>query len=361
MPAELFFEIDDLDLDKEMVRWANEYQLRTAGFNGRESREAEHIAKKLNGNTHTVKQLQAVEDRVKEMQKGEYATDRLPMLHTTSQNITAVEKKGKLPDGFLDDLHEAAADYINGFMPGQEIAPPENTAIDETDKKYSGTHNFRRDKSTLYRKFGSVDNGTPAAEVAAHETMHKNNVEALIGDEADTVRQLATIYHHNVPLEYEKIIEETDVPLVKHDIMGGLSLLVLDEIYGAGVLDAYQENRRHEIDLMDYTEEFENAAEVMNQKFGVENFDVRDETICQAVTYFMKGQFEQGFENHLTDTRTAYNNLSQYQSNAGDKIARNLEALRTEMEEAEGLRGQRFKQVMQNRIPFLQGDYEFGA
>ncbi|WEL23492.1 hypothetical protein [Candidatus Nanohalovita haloferacivicina] len=360
MPASLFFEVDEPDLEEELSRWANEFQLRPAGFYGRERRESKHISRKVNGGSHTDEELEAVQQRVKDMQRAPYTTDRLAMLHTSTQNISHVEEKGQLPEGFLDDLHEAAAQYIDGFIPGQKIKPPKMTTLEDTDKKYAGTHTFQQDKSTLYRKSGKATEGTPAAETAAHETMHKNNVEALI-DDADKVRDLATIYDYNAPEEYREIVEDTEVPEVKHDLVAGLSLLVLDEIYDAGILDAYHENRRHEVDLHQYVQEFEYAAGLMTDIFGLEDFDVRDETMAQAVTYFMKGRFQEGFENHLSNTRASYNEFSQYQENAGDKIAEQLNGFREEMQELEGLQGQRFKKTMENRIPFLKGEYSFST
>ncbi|QKQ98219.1 hypothetical protein GKQ38_01640 [Candidatus Nanohaloarchaea archaeon] len=364
MPPELPIspETDD-SLEDELVRWATEFQVRPGNYNpefdGDDSIAIVRSIAEEGSLEENIDLVEEVDERIQEIRSQTHDTDRLPMLHVSRENMSEVERIGGLPEGFLDDLHEVAAEYIDGFMPGQKITPPSSTEFTDTDKNYAGSHSFRRDRSSLYHTFGGISEGSPAAEAAAHETMHKNNVEALIG-EVDRVRDLATVYENDVPEEYEELIENTEVPSVKHDLLGGLSLLVLDEIYNAGILSAYQENSREDIDFTQYIEEFENAAEVMNEKFGLEEYDTRDETICQAVSYFMKGQFEEGFEKELADTRSSYNSLDHYGEKAGDIIASHLNGFRKEMEQAEGLRGQRFKQVMQNRIPFLKGEYEFG-
>lgn len=364
MPAELPFSPEGDSLEDELSRWSADFRLR--------STDSEHIDALTKDDSVAIANNLLEEDRevdrdgvlvehvstkAKELSTLPEATDRFSMLHITRENMTEIDTAGELPQGFIDDLHEIAAEYINGFIPGQQVTPPDNTGFADTGRDYAGSHTFSEDRSMLYHAFGGIESGSPALEVAAHEAMHKNNAKALLGSPQKT-RNLAQIYQHEVPQEYTEIVEDT-VPEVKHDLLGGLSLLAIDELYNIGIHQAYIDGQREDIDFSNHLDEFKEAVSVVNDIYDLENFDVRDETISQAVSYFIKGHFDDNFEQHIASTRSSYNDFDHYQKKAGDKIARQLDGFRQEMNNTEGLRGQRFKQTMQNRIPFLKGEYQF--
>ena len=364
MPAELPFTPESDSLEDELFRWSADFRLRSEGsphFDSLTQGDSVEIAKNLLEEDEDVEDnwdlVEHVSGRAKELSTLPEPDDRFSMLHVTRENMTEVVNEGQLPPGFLNDLHQIAAEYLNGFIPDQNIRPPSNTGFQDTQRDYAGSHNFREDRSMLYHAFGGIDSGSPAMEVAAHETMHKNNIEALLGSPQRT-RNMAQIYQYEAPQEYTEIVEET-VPEVKSDLLGGLSLFVVDELYDIGIHQAYIDDRRDDIDFSDHSDEFREAVATVNEIYDLENFDVRDETISQAVSYFIKGHFNEDFYDHAASTQESYNNLSQYQDEAGDKITQQLAGIRKEMNEAEGFRGQKFKQVMQNRIPFLKGEYRF--
>ena len=364
MPAELPFSPESETLEDELFRWSADFRLRSEDsphFDSLIHGDSVKIAKNLLEEDEDVNEnqelIEHVSGKAKELSTLPEPDDRFSMLHVSRENMTEVVNEGQLPPGFLNDLHQIAAEYINGFIPGQEIRPPNNTGFEDTGKDYAGSHTFSEDRSMLYHAFGGIDSGSPAMEVAAHETMHKNNAEALLGSPQRT-RNMAQIYQYEAPQEYVNTVEET-VPPVKQNLLGGLSLLVVNELYNVGIHQAYIDDRRDDIDFSNHSDEFQEAVAMVNAVYDIENFDVRDETISQAVSYFIKGHFNDDFYNHAADTQESYNDFPQYQDKAGDKITQQLAGIRKEMRETEGLRGQKFKQVMQNRIPFLKGEYQY--
>ena len=364
MPTELPLTPESDSLEDELFRWSADFRLRPRDFEHLDSLTEDDsvaIANRLLEEDEDAEDnwdlVEHVESKAKELSTLPKPDDRFSMLHVTRENMTEIVYDGQLPPGFLNDLHQIAAEYINGFIPGQEIRPPSNTGFEDTEKGYAGSHTFSEDRSMLYHAFGGIDSGSPAMEVAAHETMHKNNVEALLGSPQKT-RNMAQIYRYEAPQEYLNAVEET-VPPVKQNLLGGLSLLVVDELYNVGIHQAYIDDRRDDIDFSNHSDEFQEAVAMVNEAYDMENFDVRDETISQAVSYFIKGHFNDDFYDHAADTQESYNDFPQYQDKAGDKITQQLAGIRKEMNETEGLRGQKFKQVMQNRIPFLKGEYQY--
>lgn len=362
MPAELPISRDkrDRSLEDELARWATELQVRPGTFKDMDAEDANSIAQSLVDGSVTEEDdelIDYVTDRFMEVREEEPSFDRYPVLHVSRQNLTSVENIGELPEDFLDNFNGVVADYINGFIPGQEITPPEKNHFEmkSEDDDTAGSYSFWRDRSKVLSRSGLRSRGSSAAEVSAHETMHKNNVEAII-DDPDTLRLCASIYRHGTPDEYKDFLDWRSTAPVNENLLGGLGLFYLEQVHQAGILPAYLEGERGSVDFTEYTEEFRDAVTEMEHRYDLNFFDVRDETICQSISYFLEGGFEDGFENRAVNTREHYNSSDKYSEDAGDMIVKNLEDIRKEFRDREGLRGQRFKETMEKRIPFLKGN-----
>lgn len=359
MPADLPLSPKN-GVDGEFARWMNEFAIRSEKSRDEDWTDLRSIADQVLDDDE--KKQRFIEDSsgfVEALKSSGPMLDRLPVVHVTRENLTEVENRSEIPEGFIDDLAVVSADYINGFIPGQDITPPHSSEFDEDmNSDYAGSYNFRDDLSKLYATGGSVDDGSPAATVSAHETMHKNNVEAVLADPSQ-VRHYAIIYKQDMPQSFKDAVEESDTARVNHDLLGGLGLMFVDEFYDVDILEAFGNPVNSSIDLERYSDEFENAVGLMEEAYDLEFFDVRDEAICQALSFFMDGSFEEGFESRTDGKRDHYNMNEDYSLRAGDAIVNHLRGMKAEYEMAEGLRGQRFKQVMEKRIPFLKGEQNF--
>lgn len=362
MPADLPISKDEnRSLDDEMARWLTEFQVRPGKFDHFDAEDALNIADYFFDDRERMTEefLDEVNNRVEEVRGTEITMDRYPVLHVSRQNLGEIEERSELPEGFFNEFTEVVADYIDGFMPNQSITPPRRSIfVYEKNSDSAGSYSFRKDRSRVLSASGNPDSGSPAAEVSAHETMHKNNVDAILDDPA-TMRSFAHIYNKQTPQDYQSIVNNSNTARVNGDLLGALSLFYMDMVYQTGILASYSSHKPSEVEFESYTEEFEEAVEAMEEKHELAYFDIRDEAICQSVSYFIKGSFENDFEKALDNTREHYNESSKYSERAGDAIGSHLRHIRGELARADGLRGQRFKQVMQKRIPFLKNEESF--
>ena len=360
MPADLPFSPDN-GLEGEFARWMNEFAIRSEKSRDDDWTDLRDIADHFLDDGERKQEF--IEDSsgfVDDLKSSGPEMDRLPVLHVTRENLTEVDNRSEIPEGFIDDVTVVTADYINGFIPGQQITPPHNSEFDDDMKSdYAGSYNFRDDLSKLYATGGSVDEGSPAATVSAHETMHKNNVEAVLADPSE-VRRYALIYKQDAPQSFKDAVDSSDTAPVKHDLLGGLGLMFLDDFYDADILETFGNPVvKPDFSLERYSEDFEFAVDLMEEAYDLEFFDVRDEVICQAVSFFMDGAFEEGFESRADSKREHYNSNKDYSHRAGDAVVNHLRGIKAQYEKAEGLRGERFKDVMGKRIPFLKGEERF--
>ena len=359
MPADLPLSPDN-GVNGEFAKWLNEFAIRSEGFDEYDAMDLRSIADRfLEDDERKQEFVDDASGFVEAVKSTGPRMDRLPVLHVSRENLTEVDKKSGIPRGFLDDIAVVTADYINGFIPGQEITPPNVSKFDDDmGSDLAGSYSFRNDRSTLYATGGGVDQGSPAATVSAHETMHKNNVEALVQD-VDTLRRYALIYNGDAPQSFKESVEDMDTAGVNHDLLGGLGLMFLDEFYDTEILKSFGNPVESRFDLEIYLEEFDDAVELMETVYDLEFFDVRDEAICQAVSFFMDGAFEEGFDARAESKRDHYNSNEDYSHRAGDALVNHLKGIRAQYETSEGLRGQRFREIMERRIPFLKGEENF--
>lgn len=359
MPADLPLSPEN-GIDGEFAKWLNEFAIRAQGFDEYDAMDLRSIADQfLEDDAEKQEFVDDASNFVESMKSSGPRMDRLPVLHVSRENLTEVDKKSNIPDGFIEDIAVVTADYIDGFIPGQEITPPTLSRFDDDmGSDSAGSYSFRNDRSKLYATGGGIDQGSPAATVSAHETMHKNNVEAIMSD-PDTLRRYAVIYNGEAPQSFKDKVEDTDTAAVNHDLLGGLGLMFLDEFHDAEIMRAFGNPVESRFDLERYFEEFDDAVDLMETAYNLEFFDVRDEAICQAVSFFIDGAFEEGFDSRAEGKREYYNSKESYSHRAGDAVVNHLKGMKAEYEMAEGLRGQRFKEVMAKRIPFLRGEETF--
>ena len=358
MPAKLPFSPEET-MEDQWARWMTEFEIRPQGFSEYDALDLRAMVNDFLEEDQKGSFVDDAEDVVESMKAGEPTLHRLPVMHVTRENLTEVDRMGDIPNGFLNDLSKVTADYVNGFIPGQEINPPTSLKFNEAmDTGRAGSYSFKNDRSNIYATGGDVSKGSPASVVSIHETMHKNNVDALIGD-PDLVRRYALIYDGDAPSQFHDIVEETDTPAVNQDLLGGLGLMFLDEVHDLDVLEAFGNPVKPRFDLEEYSNEFNYAVNLLEDAYDLEYFDVRDEAICQAVSFFLEGAFEESFEKRVDQKKSYYNSNADYSHRAGDAIANHLKGIKSRYEEAEGLRGERFKEVMESRIPFLKGEENF--
>ncbi len=360
MPVELPYEKDPSErgLEDELFRWRNEFSMRNGNFDKTDNDDAVGTAVRiLDGDWEENKEfIQQVKDEFRQLKSENTSSDRLSLMHTTIGNLHVAED---IPDSFVYELVDKSADYINGFMPGQEITSPETTALEVIDRAGAkGDYDFNIDRVRVSPDPGRVRDGSSALALAAHEVIHRNNVEAVVHD-TETVRDMAWIYHNSLPEDYRATVEDTDVAECEISLLAGLALQRIED--ETGFQQAHVDDRRDDIKGPEYLDVFEEAVSEIKDEYSLDEFDVRDETIAKAVTYFIEGTFEQGFKSELRDTKFAYNQNEHYSENAGERIAEYLEAFKEEYESRDGFRGERFKSTMENRVPFLEGEYEFGS
>jgi len=345
-------------LEDELARWRNEFSLRNGKFNQADNEDAVGTAVRiLDGDWEENKEfIENAKDEFRNLKELEPVMDRFNLLHTTLGNLNEAEN---LPSNFIDGLVETSVGYIDGFIPTQQIQAPQNIQVGETERsKVKGVYEFYDDRLKVSPTLGNVRNGGSALALASHEIIHKNNVEAVL-DKAGQVRDFALIYRNSLPEDYQVRVEESDVAPCNYDILGGLALQEIEE--QTGILQSHKEDSRAEINYQDHLWLFSEALDTVEDEYGLTEFDIRDETMAKAVTYFVEGIFEQDFKSEVRNTRTAYNRNEKYSENAGDRVKEHLEEFKQEYESRDGLRGERFKATMKNRIPFLKGNYEFGS
>lgn len=360
MPVELPYEKDQSErgLEDELFRWRNEFSMRNGEFDKTDNDDAVGAAVRiLDGDWEENKEfIEQVKEEFRQLKSESTLSDRFSLIHTTIGNLHVAED---IPESFVYELVDESADYIDGFIPGQEITTPETIELEVIDRAgVKGDYDFNFDRVRVSPDPGRVRDGSSALALAAHEVIHRNNVEAVV-DDTENVRDMAWIYHNTLPQEYRTTVKETDVAECEESLLAGLALQRIED--ETGFQQAHVDDRRNDINGMKYLEEFEEAVTEIRDEYSLDGFDVRDETIAKAVTYFIEGSFEQDFKSELRDTKSAYNQNEHYSENAGDRIAEYLESFKKEYESRNGFRGERFKATMENRIPFLEGEYEFGS
>ncbi len=296
------------------------------------------------------------ENRLRSLDQEELHTDRLPILNVSRQALD----KAEVPQGFMDDLAKVSADYIDGFVVDQDISPASFNGLGELDEKTdsrAGSYHFRKDLSQVFPRKGRLIDGSSAATHSGHETMHKGNIEALV-DDFERVRSYAYIFRKECPEDYHEAVEKTDVAPVNHDLVGGLALMETDP---GTIIVNYLDGRPHRFDPKSAFEEFKENVSMVVEEYSAEDLDVRDETICQAVSFFMDGNLDdmERFSKRGYRVQNYYDDNQDYSFEAGQRIKANLTDFKSSYDDAEGTRGQRFKQVMSDRIPFLMDETDF--
>lgn len=344
-------------LDLEKLRWSSDFGIRPGEFNQRDREDVYGLAKKL-GKDPLEDDLTDLIEEFDNLKGNNPPMHRLPVFHISQENLTAIERYGDLPEGIINDITQVAADYIDGFMPAQGILPVNRSEFRyDTEKSENASYSLLEDKSVHFPVFGTPEDGTPALAISSHETIHKNNISAIT--DFEETRNYAWIYQKETPEAYTNKVERTSTAEVHHDLLGGLALKRLDEEENDVINKSYSENRRESIDFSEWEEEFEEYVDQVKTEYDLSDFDIRDETISKSVTFFLEGFFHQNFESNLSDVERAYNSNEIYSQDAGTRIAENLRNIKAHYESLEGTMGERFRETMQNRIPYLKGEADF--
>ncbi len=344
------------DLDNELFRWRNEFSMRNGEWSQEDIDDSVGVALNiLNGDWEEKKDfIEEVKGEFRELKEVEPSMDRYHLLNTTLGNLHVASD---IPDNFIDELVQVSTSYIDGFLPNQNITSPDRRQLTDIEGKgIKGDHEFLRDRIRVTPKPGRVQNGNSALAVAAHEVVHKNNVEAVVENPGE-VRDLSWIYRKSLPESYRDEIEQSGVAECNHELLAGLTLQEIEP--DTGIHRAHIDNDREKLDYEKHLDTFSQAVSKVEEKYSLTDFDIRDEAVAQAVSYFTEGHFEDGFRSKLRETRRAYNKNEDYTDDAGERIVEYLKAFRNEYENQEGLRGERFKQTMEKRISFLKNQYSF--
>lgn len=349
MPVGNFPSKEYEDLEKNLIPWMMEFQVRPEGTLGKwnvAAKAAQDVDSSLD---EVIEILRSQED---------VSGERLPVMNLTRENLNKMYRQP-----YLEDVAETVVDFLDGFIPNQSLGKPLTNTVRSRNGNddLAGDYMFRHDNAGIVPKQGHILQGSSVVELLGHEGLHKNNQELIVPNPS-RVREYANIFtDDDFPDYFEQILSENGVVPKDYALAGGLVLSGLDRHYGNDPIEYQFWNGPGNIDYESLEQDFRNQSPFYVDYFNLDGFDVRDEAICQAFSFLMYGAFEdeEKFEKEAKGVVNFYNERDSYSEDAGTEVVESLMRIRNRINEYDGSVGESFRHVMDDREAFLRGEETF--